>query len=160
VHPSSTYPGHPQLVSQVSVPHPSRMYAFSITNALLKVGIMQRHTGSYLGTEIDERWWKRYKQGGSFARGSGEYWFDKEALFFRRYLTKKPLRIPFTAIERVELGTAHAGKWLLGQPIVKIVWLSHDQVLSSGIANPGGKEGSERLIQQLKTHLLESDAKA
>ena len=136
------------------------MYAVGIMNVLLKAGVMQRHSGSCLGTEPDERWWKRYKQGGFFARGNGEYWFGEETLCFRRYLTKKPLRIPYAAIERVELGMTHAGKWLLGQPIVKIIWLSNDHVLSSGIAIPGGKQESERFVQQLKTHLLESDEKA
>mgnify|MGYP001567496802 CR=1 FL=1 len=30
--------------------------------------------GNYLGTEIDEKWWKRYRSPGFFARGSGEFW--------------------------------------------------------------------------------------
>jgi hypothetical protein len=30
--------------------------------------------GSYLGTEVDEKWYKRYRRDGFFARGSGEYW--------------------------------------------------------------------------------------
>jgi hypothetical protein len=116
---------------------------------------MQKQTGSYLGTEIDERWWKRYRQAGFFARGSGEYWFDEDALCFLRYLTKRPLRIPYAAIRRIDTGTFHAGKWILGHPIVKIIWQSDGQSLSSGIAVHGGDEGSERFIQTLRTHLHE-----
>jgi hypothetical protein len=121
---------------------------------------MQKQTGSYLGTEIDERWWKRYGQGGFFARGSGEYWFDEDALCFLRYLTKRPLRIPYAAISRIETGTFHAGKWILGHPIVKIFWQSDGHLLSSGIAVPGRDEGAERFIQTLRTHLHENGVTA
>jgi len=39
---------------------------------------MDRRRGCYLGTEIDEKWWKRYAREGLFVRGNGEYWFDDE----------------------------------------------------------------------------------
>jgi hypothetical protein len=120
---------------------------------------MEKHGGSYLGTEIDGRWWKRYKQEGFFVRGSGQYWFDTDAYCFLRYLTKNPLRIPYAAIQRIGQGTWHAGKWIVGHPIVKIIWKSHGQALSSGIALAGGKEGTEAFIQQLKKHLREVEDK-
>jgi hypothetical protein len=42
---------------------------------------------------------------------------------------------------------------------VKIIWKSHGQALSSGIALAGGKEGTEAFIQQLKKHLREVEDK-
>jgi hypothetical protein len=30
---------------------------------------MDKRRGRYLGTEMDEKWWKRYAQEGWFARG-------------------------------------------------------------------------------------------
>ena len=32
---------------------------------------MLKRVGAYLGTELDETWWKRYRKDGFFARGNG-----------------------------------------------------------------------------------------
>ena len=93
---------------------------------------MLKRAGAYLGTEIDENWWKRYRKDGFFSRGNGEYWFEDDVLCFRRYLTKKPIAIPYTAIEKIQLGKWHAGQWRMGKSIVKIVWLKDGLRLSSG----------------------------
>lgn len=93
---------------------------------------MPKRVGAYLGTEIDEIWWKRYKKDGFFARGNGEYWFEDEGFYFRRYLTKKPIIIPYCSIESLQLGKWHAGQWRMGKAIVKIVWLKDGLRLSSG----------------------------
>jgi hypothetical protein len=34
--------------------------------------LMDKRRGRYSGTEMDEKWWKRYAQKGWFARGKGE----------------------------------------------------------------------------------------
>ena len=93
---------------------------------------MLKRVGAYLGTEIDEIWWKRYRKDGFFARGNGEYWFEDEDLYFRRYLTKKPIIIPYSRIETLQLGKWHAGQWRMGKPILKILWLKDGLRLSSG----------------------------
>jgi hypothetical protein len=114
---------------------------------------MEEHPGAYLGREMGERWWRRYRQAGFFARGSGKYWFEKDAFCFLRCLTGQPLRIPYRQIERIKTGKSHAGKWILGQPIVKVIWQAVDQVLSSGFAVPHGAEGAEKFIEALKKRL-------
>ena len=93
---------------------------------------MNKKVGAYLGTEIEETWWKRYRKDGFFARGNGEYWFEDDGLFFRRYLTHKPMLIPYSSIQAVRLGKWHAGQWRMGKPILKIVWIKEDHRLSSG----------------------------
>lgn len=94
----------------------------------------ERHKGQYLGTEIDGKWWKRYRKDGFFLRGNGHYWLEPDVLAFHRLLTSEPLRIPFSAVVSVRIGSWHAGKWLAGSPIVKIDWTAPDGTrLSSGI---------------------------
>ena len=58
--------------------------------------------GHYLGTEVGGKWWRRYRGRGFFARGNGSYWADSEAFRFLRYLTRKPLEIPFARVTAVE----------------------------------------------------------
>ena len=53
----------------------------------------------YVGTQIGDRWWKRYRAPGFFVRGRGRYWFEDGELRFHRELTKEltarvPSRIP------------------------------------------------------------------
>lgn len=90
------------------------------------------HKGHYLGTEIDETWWKRFTKDKLFARGNGVYWFDPTNFCFRRYLTKQPIQIPYQAITGLKIGKSHAGRWFAGGPILKIVWKKNGATLSSG----------------------------
>ena len=82
----------------------------------------QRYKGSYLGTEIDGKFWKRYTKDGLFARGTGEFWFDKNYFYFLRYLTKEPVVIPYSEIDKIKIGRWHSGRWIFNHPILKIVW--------------------------------------
>jgi len=94
----------------------------------------ERQKAQYVGTEIDGKWWKSYRTDGFLMRGNGHYWLEANALTFHRLLTKEPLRIPFEVITGARIGSRHAGKWLVGSPIVKIDWTSPDGVrLTSGI---------------------------
>ncbi len=72
---------------------------------------MDKKKGHYIGTEINEKWWSRYRGEGFFARGNGEYWFDEDFFYFRRYLTKEPIKIPFNRIQEIKTGNWHAGRW-------------------------------------------------
>jgi hypothetical protein len=110
---------------------------------------VEKHPGSYLGTELNERWWRRYLENGFFARGAGEYWFDQDALCFQRFLTSSPLRIPYSCIRGTEVGTWHAGTWRLGVPIVKVAWEQHGQHLSSGIAVSRDLNSTQAFIEEL-----------
>ena len=76
--------------------------------------------GNYLGTEIDGKWWRRYRSKGFFARGNGEFTMDEDGIHFLRLMTKDPLTIPWTEIRSATLGKSHAGRWMLGRPILKV----------------------------------------
>lgn len=93
---------------------------------------MDKKRGSYLGTEIEEKWWKRYMKHRLFARGNGEYWVGTEGFYFRRHLTREPILIPFGDILEIKLGNWHAGRWCMGKCILKIVWRKDGRLLSSG----------------------------
>jgi hypothetical protein len=93
---------------------------------------MNKRNGHYLGTEINEKWWKRYTQEGFFTRGLGEYWYENAAFNFRRYLFQDPILIPFYKVGDVKVGTWHCGRWVWGKPIVKILWSHEGILLSSG----------------------------
>ncbi len=109
-----------------------------------------RRKGHYLGTEIDEKWWKRYKKDGFFARGNVEYWFDSTAFYFRRYLTKHPIEIPFTKVIEVKIGKSHAGRWLLGSRVVKLVWERDGVNLSSGFIVSRTQQETQAVAADLK----------
>ena len=116
----------------------------------------ERHKGQYLGTEIDGKWWKRYRKDGFFVRGNGHYWLEPDALAFHRLLTNEPLRIPFSVITGARIGSWHAGKWLLGSPIVKIDWLSPDGArLTSGIGMRH-RADAEALVDEVQRRLAGS----
>ena len=110
---------------------------------------MDKGKGLYLGTEIDEKWWKRYRKNKMFARGNGEYWFDENGLYFRRYLTKAPIFIAYSAMQEIKLGKWHAGQWGMSIPVIKIVWDKDGQRLCSGFILSKNKED----IMTIKTRL-------
>lgn len=93
---------------------------------------MERERGHYLGTEIDSKWHRRYREGGLFARGLGEYWIEDGALQFRRFLTKTPFSIPLGSVREVELGRWHAGRWVGSERAIKLIWEHQGKHLSSG----------------------------
>ena len=109
--------------------------------------------GHYLGTVIDEKWWKRYKKDKFFARGNGEYWFDDTTFYFRRYLTKNPIKIPLSKVAEIRLGKSHAGRWLLGTPVVKFIWEKDGLQLSSGFLVSRDKHEVESLLSDLKQRI-------
>ncbi|HHX43304.1 MAG TPA: hypothetical protein GX714_04865 [Chloroflexi bacterium] len=101
---------------------------------------MERRRGYYFGTVVNGAWWRRAYGDALFARGSGELWYDDEALFFRRYLTPTPLVIPFEQVTGLSIGRWHAGRWGLGRPVIKVHWRRGAQDLSSGFAVAGGAD--------------------
>jgi len=104
-----------------------------------------RSKGGYAGTIIDRRWWRRYCRQGFFARGSGVLWLEEEGLFFRRYLTRRPLFIPFPAMTGTRSAGWHAGRWGGGREFLVIDWRAGDLSLSSGFLLSGGADRLSRL---------------
>jgi hypothetical protein len=116
---------------------------------------MDRFPGWYLGTEIDAKWWKRYRKNGMFLRGRGEYWFNEQAFYFLRYLTQTPIVLPFSQLQGYETGTWHAGRWAWGMQIVKIIWEHQGTLLYSGFVLPHNKD---QLLGLLDTSRKDTDA--
>lgn len=113
-----------------------------------------RRRGHYLGTEIDEKWWKRYRQDKMFARGNGEYWFDDTALYFRRYLTKDPIHIQFAKVSQVKIGKSHAGRWLFRSRVLKLIWENSDMILSSGFVLSKTRQETEAILEDIERRYL------
>ncbi|GEM_PF-681779 len=116
--------------------------------------------GHYLGTEIDEKWWRRYSRDGLLARGIGDFWVNALALFFRRYLTETPIVISFSDVLDVKLGKWHSGRWAGGAPVVKVVWKKADTLLSSGFVFSRDIREAEVLVQDIRSRLHQTKAAA
>ncbi len=110
---------------------------------------MEKRKGHYLGTEIGQKWWRRYRGEGFFARGNGEWWYDNECFYFRRYLTKRALRIPRGSIRSITTGSWHAGRWAGGIQILKIMWENEALPLSSGFVISKNRNETMQLGDQL-----------
>jgi hypothetical protein len=117
---------------------------------------IQTRRGHYMGTEIGEVWYRRYREDGFFARGNGEYYLTPDALHFRRYLTKQELVIPFDQVTEIKLGKWHSGQWAAFRTVLKIVWKRGNLVLSSGFI----LSRTEMETQALKTQLSDLAASA
>lgn len=111
---------------------------------------MGNNKGLYLGTEIDEKWWKRYKKDKFLTRGNGEYWYDDKGFYFLRYFTEEPIIIPFSEIIKIKLGKWHSGRWAYGNLIIKIVWKKENLKLSSGFIISKNKEDVVKFIEALE----------
>jgi hypothetical protein len=127
---------------------------FSI-NGKMKGGfeMPENEAGHYLGTEISGKWWRRYSQAGFLARGNGTYWFEDDQFCFLRYLTSKPLCIPYGQIERTSIGAWHAGRWNLGRPIVKIHWQHLGKSLNSGFVVGRTQSDAEAFIKEIERRI-------
>jgi hypothetical protein len=88
--------------------------------------------GSYYGTEVAGKWWRRYREKGFFARGNGEFWMDESGIHFRKLLTSTPLSIRWDEITDAHLGKSHAGRWAAGRPVVKVGFVRNELDLCAG----------------------------
>ncbi len=113
----------------------------------------QKKKGNYLGTEIDNKWFKRYMKDGMLARGNGSFWLDAGGINFHRLLTRKPLRIKWEEIEDTCIGNWHAGKWLFGFPILKIYFRRNGLNLSAGFFLDNNRKVMEKFCSDLKSRI-------
>lgn len=88
--------------------------------------------GSYFGTEIAGKWWKRYREQGFFARGNGDFDLDATGISFHKKLTKEPLVVSWDEISSADLGKWHAGRWAMGRPILRVEFVRDHQKLCAG----------------------------
>jgi hypothetical protein len=112
--------------------------------------------GHYFGTEINGKWWKRYRKDKMCARGSGEYWYDGRSFHFRRYLPKAPLVFDFGNLEGIKRGNWHAGQWSGGGTIVKLLWEKDGLRLSSGFLLSRNRLDTENIITEMEGLIQEA----
>lgn len=109
--------------------------------------------GSYFGTEIDSRWWKRYRAATFFARGNGEFSMDADGIHFLRTLTAQPLSIHWTEATDATLGKGHAGRWAMGRPVLKVRFEREGQSLTAGFFLSSDWEEMQRLADDLRRRI-------
>jgi hypothetical protein len=112
--------------------------------------------GNYFGTEVDGRWWKRYRAPGFFARGNGEFSMDETGIHFLRTLTKQPLSIHWSEARSATLGKGHAGRWAMGRPVLKIAFSRESQELVAGFNLSSDRAEMEQLAGDINTKLTQS----
>ena len=113
--------------------------------------------GKYFGTEINEKWWRRYTKNKMLARGNGLFSYNEQSLSFLRRLTKVPISIPFAAIQEFKTGRWHAGQWGAGQSIIKVIWKQGGLLLSSGFTVSKDKSTADRVLAELNAILAAQD---
>ena len=111
--------------------------------------------GHYLGTEIDEKWWSRYRKDGLFARGNGDYWIANNCFYFKRYLTKTDIVIPLNEVREIKTGEWHAGRWAGGATVLKLIWIKRSMRISSGFVVSKNTAETNRLVETI-TRLSDS----
>lgn len=111
---------------------------------------MERENGYYFGTEISGKWYRRYMKSGMLARGNGDYWFDENGLNFLRMLTSKPMVIPFSAMQGIQTGKWHSGRWGQGCTVIKVLWSDNNQELSSGFILAKNKTEEKEILDFLE----------
>ncbi len=109
--------------------------------------------GKYFGTEINEKWWNRYRKNKMLARGNGLFSFDNESISFLRLLTSVPIVIEFQKIIEFKIGKWHAGQWGAGRPIIKVLWKNNNQLLSSGFSVSMESDDLEKILSELNNNL-------
>jgi len=66
-------------------------------------------------------------------KGNGKVWLSSECVMIHRYLTRKPLVIPFGLIHHVDVGLGGFGSKKLPGPLIRITWGREELPLVSGV---------------------------
>ncbi len=107
--------------------------------------------GKYFGTEIDQKWWRRYTKNKMLSRGNGIFQINEHGISFLRKLTKTPITIRFSDFQGVIIGSWHAGQWGAGRQIVKILWEKDGQLLCSGFTISTDSKEIISMLEAAKT---------
>jgi len=70
---------------------------------------------------------------GYHVKGNGEVWLSHECVMIRRYLTRKPLVIPFGLIRKVDVGFGGFGGKRIPGPIIRVTWGREELPMVSGV---------------------------
>ena len=106
-------------------------------------------SGKYLGTEINGKWWKRYRKNKMFTRGDGKFYADDKMIYFYRSLTNDPISIDIKDITGFSIGKWHSGKWMMDYPVLKVNWQKDGLILSSGFFLYKNESDIRSLINKL-----------
>jgi hypothetical protein len=66
-------------------------------------------------------------------KGNGKIWLSPECVMIGRYLTRKPLVIPFGLIRKVDVGFGGFGGKRIPGPIIRITWGREELPLVTGV---------------------------
>ena len=111
---------------------------------------LRKKRGQYLGTEIDHKWWRRYRKGGFSTRGVGEYWIKDGSLFFQHRARQNPICLPLQNIVEIVLCPCKQRFRTGNKPIVRLTWQKGDRWLSSGFALSEGIVEASGLLASLR----------
>jgi hypothetical protein len=106
-----------------------------------------------MGTELDEKWYRRYKKKGFFARGLGDWWIENNIFRFHRIMLKKDLEIPLARVRAIELGRWHGGQWAGRKRVLKFIWEHEGRRLSSGFVLTRSSADAARLREKLERQI-------
>lgn len=115
---------------------------------------VQKKRGKYLGTRIEHKWWRRYKEGAFVARGNGEYWIKDGSLFFQHHTSQHPICLPLQNLAEIKVCPCRSQTG--GVPVIKLVWEKDGHWLSSDFALSGLLDKSNNLLLSLRTAGLRS----
>jgi hypothetical protein len=114
----------------------------------------QKKRGQYLGTRIGHKWWRRYTEGGFYARGNGEYWIKDGSLFFQHATSGQTINLPLGSL--VEIKVCPCRRQTGGIPIIRLVWEKDGSWLNSGFVLSGLLDQSNNLMASLRAEGLRS----
>ena len=94
---------------------------------------------------IEQPWYSRGAGHGGFpGKGPGEYWYDYKGFYFVAEKSPQGLVIPAESVVAVRLAHWHAFTFS-SRKILKILWRSGGERLSSGFVVEGAEEVSQVL---------------
>lgn len=113
-------------------------------------GVRVDGTGYYVATLDAQR--RRVRSGGLLARGNGVWTVDGSGLSFLRYLTRRPIRIPRSALRSVRPSDSAwwGGRWVGKARVIEIEWVAADgSTLVSGFVFPRDAATRDAVIDSL-----------
>ena len=111
---------------------------------------MQMKPGLYVGTLLDDKWWKPYFKDGLLFSGNIDYWFDDEGIYFKLYIKSKSIFIPFSSILVIKKCKFHGINYINGYDIIKLVWNNNGKILSTGLVFSKYSEESAMVLNKIK----------
>jgi hypothetical protein len=108
--------------------------------------------GRYLGTRIEHKWWRRYREAGFSTRGKGDYWIQDGSFFFQHHASQRPISLPLRNLIEIKVCPCRGRSG--GIPVIKLVWEKDGRWLSSGFVLTGLVDQSNNLLNSLRTEGL------